>query len=178
MNGDHDIAIDLFLHFALLSMMAIGGGVISLAPDMLRYVVETHHWMSADSFVECFTLAQVAPGPNFLFATLVGMQVAGLTGAVAATVALVVPPAALTMASLHFGSKIKWGKAGHALRTAILPLSIGMIASTAWSLGTMTVHSAAQAGLFLATLCITLATRLNPLWLIAMGACAGMAGWV
>lgn len=176
MNTDLEISTAILLHFALLSMMAIGGGVIALAPDMLRFVVETHHWMSAETFVQCFTLAQVAPGPNFLFATLVGLEVAGLTGAVAATVALVVPPAALAIASIHFGSKIRWGTKGDALRAAILPLSIGMVAATAWSLGGMTVHSAAQAGLFLAALGVTLATRLNPLWLIAAG--AGMVGWV
>lgn len=53
-----------------------------------------------------------------------------------------------------------------------------MVAATAWSLGSMTLHSAAQAGLFVAALSVTLTTRLNPLWLIAGGAVAGMVGWV
>lgn len=178
MNSDMEISSAIFLHFALLSMMAIGGGVIALAPDMLRFVVETHGWMSAETFVRCFTLAQIAPGPNFLFATLVGMQAAGPAGAVAATVALVVPPAGLAILSLHFGSKIRWGGRGRALRAAILPLSIGMVGATAWSLGTMTVHSAGQGLLFLGATGVMLKTRLNPLWLIAAGAAAGAAGWV
>jgi chromate transporter len=178
MNSDMEISSSIFLHFALLSMMAIGGGVLALAPDMLRFVVDTHHWMDAKTFVECFTLAQIAPGPNFLFATLVGMQAAGLAGAIAATAALVIPPAGLAILLLHYGSKLDWGPRGRAVPKALLPLSIGMVGATAWSLGSMTIHSAAQGGLFLVALGILLRTRMNPLWLIAAGAAAGMAGWV
>lgn len=178
MNSDLEISTAIFIQFAVLSMMAIGGGVLALAPDMLRFVSDTNPWITAKTFVDCFTLAQVAPGPNFLFATLVGMQAAGLTGAAAATAALVVPPSALTLASLHFGSKLNWGSRGAAIRKAVAPLSIGMVAATAWSLGSMTVHSWAQGLLFAAALAILLRTRLNPLWLVAAGAGAGMAGWV
>ncbi|MBF0325916.1 MAG: chromate transporter [Alphaproteobacteria bacterium] len=178
MNSDLEISVTLFLHFALLSMMAIGGGVLALTPEMLRFVTETHPWMTPQVFVECFTLAQIAPGPNLLFATLVGMQAAGLTGAVAATTALIVPPSILAMASLHFGAKVRWGGWGATIRRAIMPLSIGMVGATAWSLTTMTVHNWAQGLLFAAALGVMVKTRLNPLWLIAAGAGAGAMGWV
>lgn len=178
MNSDWDISATLFLHLALLSMMAIGGGVLALAPDILRFVSDTNHWVSRETFVESFTLAQIAPGPNFLFATLLGLKIAGLPGAAAATLALVLPPATLAILSLHFGSKIRWGGFGMALRRALQPLSIGMVSASAWSLGTITVHTAAQGGVFLAALVLLVRTRVNPLWLIAAGAGAGMAGWI
>lgn len=178
MSNDLDVSLGLFLHLALLSLMAVGGGVISVTPDILRYVVDSQHWITADEFMRCFTLAQIAPGPNFLFATLVGMEAAGFLGATAATVALIVPPALLALTLLHFGSRVEWGEGGAAFRAAILPLSIGMVAASAWSLGSMAVHTAAQGLLFAAALAVLLRSRLNPLWLVALGAAAGITGLV
>ena len=37
-------------HLALLSFAAVGGGVIMLAPDIHRYVVDVHHWIDAEQF--------------------------------------------------------------------------------------------------------------------------------
>jgi len=74
----------LGLHFALLSLMAIGG-VSSILPDMQRYMVEAHHWLSGTQFADAYALGQAAPGPNMMFVTLLGLQVAGWTGAIVAT---------------------------------------------------------------------------------------------
>lgn len=174
MDSPVSIALQIFVHFALLSLMAVGGGVLALAPEMMRYVSETHAWISAADFVECFTLAQIAPGPNFLFATLVGERAAGLAGAVAATVALIVPPALLTLATLHFGAKRLDSPLGARLRVAILPLSIGMVAASSWSLAAMSLGSLAQGAAFAIATALLFLTRLNPLWLIALGGVLSM----
>ena len=81
---------DLLAPFALLSLMAFGGGNSAL-PEMHRIAVEQHHWMSDQTFTELFALAQAAPGPNILVVTLIGLQVAGIAGACAATAAMCLP---------------------------------------------------------------------------------------
>ena len=53
----------LFLHFLLLSFLAIGGTPDGI-PDMHRYVAEVHHWMSSAEFATLYALAQVAPVPT------------------------------------------------------------------------------------------------------------------
>ncbi len=55
-------------HLALLSFAAVGGGVIMLAPDIQRYVVDVHHWISTEQFAAAYAIAQAAPGPNMLLA--------------------------------------------------------------------------------------------------------------
>ena len=57
----------LFGHFAVLSLMAIGGGVVMVAPEIQRYVVDSHHWMTAEQFSAAYAIAQAAPGPNMLY---------------------------------------------------------------------------------------------------------------
>jgi len=61
----------LFLHLVVLWSIAIGGPS-GILPDVHRYIVEAHHWMSSTQFAELYTLAQVAPGPNAMYVTLVG----------------------------------------------------------------------------------------------------------
>ena len=73
---DHTDLGALFLHFLLLSFLAIGG-TPTVLPDMHRYVVEVHHWMTSAQFADLYALAQVAPGPNVMYIPLIGWQVAG-----------------------------------------------------------------------------------------------------
>ena len=100
----------LFLHFLMLSFLAIGGAPTVL-PDMHRYVVEAHHWMTSTQFAEVYALAQVAPGPNIMYVTLIGWQVAGWAGAAATTLPWLVPASTLTLLIGHLHSPLSPGRA-------------------------------------------------------------------
>ena len=63
--------LSLFMHFASLSILAVGGA-ITTAPDMQRFLVVEHGWLSHDQFTSSIALAQAAPGPNILFVPLLG----------------------------------------------------------------------------------------------------------
>ena len=70
----------LFGHFLLLSLLAVGGA-ITTAPDMHRYLVAEHGWISDAQFTTSVALAQAAPGPNLLFVavlTVIGMLISDL----------------------------------------------------------------------------------------------------
>ena len=64
----------VFGQFLLLSLLSIGGA-IGTAPEMHRFLVEQHHWLSQQQFSQSITLAQAAPGPNVLFVALMGWYV-------------------------------------------------------------------------------------------------------
>ena len=66
----------------MLSLFAVGGA-ITTAPDMHRYVVDEHHWISDAQFTASIAIAQAAPGPNVLFVAILGWNVAGPLGAIA-----------------------------------------------------------------------------------------------
>ena len=178
MISDAAIAWKLFSHFAMISMMAIGGGVITLAPDMQRFVVHVHHWMNDENFVAAFTIAQASPGPNFLFATLVGLQAAGLLGALAATLAIITPPATLTIVALRASVKHGNSALGRTVKAALSPLSVGMMLATAWSLARVVDNSWGSAVLTALTVIVVMTRNLNPVWLIGIGALVGIVGWV
>lgn len=165
----------LGLHFALLALMAIGG-VSSVLPDMQRYLVEAHHWLSNRQFADAYALAQAAPGPNMMFVTLLGWQLAGWMGAVIATVATVGPPIVLTMGVTHLHARNPDAPLGRAIRGGLGPVAIGLTLSSGWILARSSDQDWPAAALTLLTIVLMLRTKLNPVWLIVAGAIAGMAG--
>jgi chromate transporter len=180
MDDDANPVWLLVSHLALLSFAAVGGGVIMLAPDIHRYVVDVHHWITADQFAAAYAIAQAAPGPNMLFVTLVGWQVAGWLGAVGATCAVIVPPALLTFVATRASSRRggSVGRFGRAVRDGLAPLSVGLLAAGAWVLFDSGENGWREAELVVATLLFVLRSKINPLWLIVAGALTGIAGLV
>ena len=167
----------LGLHFALLSLMAIGG-VSSILPDMQRYVVEANHWLSAKQFADAYALGQAAPGPNMMFVTLLGWQLAGWAGAIVATLAIVAPPILLTMVATRLNARNPDAPLGRAIRGGLGPIAIGLTLSSGWILAQSSDHDWRTSLLTLLTVVLMLRTRLNPMWLILAGAIAGMTGIV
>lgn len=173
-GGEGSIALALLAHFSMLSLMAIGGGVLVLAPEMQRFVVDAHHWVSNEAFVAAYTLAQVAPGPNAMFVTVLGLQAAGLLGALAATIAVVVPPAVLTMIALKISETKSMGTVGRVVKTALAPLSVGMMLAAAWAIARAADQDWQAIAVTLITAALMLRTKINPLWLILVGAVLGV----
>jgi len=166
----------LCMHVALLSGTAIGGGMIAVMPDVHRFVVDTHHWMTSEQFAAAFAMAQASPGPNFLYVSIIGWQVAGWTGALAASAAVVLPPALICYAVIRIGSGGASLRLQQAFRAGLIPLSAGLMLSGAWVLA-LTVDDTWRAALMtIVFVVLLLKTRVHPLALIALGATAGAAG--
>ena len=167
--------LSLCMHFALLSLLAIGG-VSSILPDMQRYVVEANQWLSGSQFADLYALGQAAPGPNMMFVTLLGMQLGGWIGATAATLALIFPPVLLTLAITRMHANNAEARLGRAIKGGLGPITIGLTLSSGWILAYSADHDWRGAVLTLATVVLMLRTRLNPVWLILVGALAGIGG--
>jgi chromate transporter len=168
----------LAAYVLLLSGLAVGSGLIALMPELHRFVVEDHRWITSPQFVEAYTIAQLAPGPNFLFITLIGLQVAGWKGALAVTLALALPSLVATLAVLRYARGRGSPRLKQALQRGLLPISVGMLASTFWVLLDSAGHDARGIALAAAAALVMWRTRLNPLWMIALGAAAGLGGIV
>lgn len=167
--------LDLFSQFLLLSMLSIGGA-LSTAPEMHRFLVDERGWLSASQFVESVTLAQAAPGPNLLFVTLLGWQLAGATGALVTTVAILLPSTVLVVYANRWRTANLSTRLVRAIRLGLSPIAIGMTASTGW---VIMANLPIEPRLYLLaalTVWVVLKTKLNPLWLIAAGAVLGMSG--
>ena len=171
------IVVELFLEFALLSFVAFGGAT-ALLPEMHRVVVENHHWLDETTFTHLYAIAQAAPGPNVLVVTLIGWKVAGLAGALAATLAMCLPMSVVIYLLIDRWEGFAGARWQKAISLGVAPLAVGLVFSGATLIAQAAGLAWGGASLVLATVVINLRSKLNPLWLIAAGALLGVAGWV
>lgn len=169
--------VSLAAVFAKTGLVAVGG-VITVLPEIQHEVVDVHHWMDARTFAGLFALAQASPGPNMLVVTLVGWRVAGLAGAVVASVALMAPPAMLAYAMSSVWRRFRGARFLGVVQAGLTCVTVGLIAAAAALLVENSVSSV-ESGLLVAIASVAaVATRLNPLWLLAAGALLGGAGLI
>ncbi len=164
----------IFKYFCAISMMAVGGGVVSLTPQIYRFVVIEHHWLRPQDFVAAFSIAQAAPGPNFLYATLIALQAGGVLAAVGATVALVVPPALLTLLALMVRLRGRARRVMDLLRISLSHVAVGMMLATAIALVGAADTGWATAALTALTVVAVMRWNAHPLALIGLGALCGL----
>ena len=85
------IYIQLFLSFLQVGALSFGGGYAAM-PLIQEQVVNLHSWLSMSEFTNLITIAEMTPGPIAVnSATFVGIKVAGLPGAIAATAGCILP---------------------------------------------------------------------------------------
>lgn len=167
----------LFTHFAMLSLLAVGGA-ITTAPDMQRLVVREHGWLSDAQFTGSVALAQAAPGPNVLFVAVIGFNIGGLAGVFATLAGTLLPSSLLAYAVTRWGERNRESRVLRAFTTGMAPLTLGLLAATGWILLAPTHPSWGTAVLVACTIAFMLRTPYSPLWPIAVGAVAGVMGWV
>jgi chromate transporter len=172
--------LGLFGQFLVLSLLAIGG-TITTAPDMHRYVIAEHHWISDAQFSASIAIAQAAPGPNVLFVAVIGWNVAGPIGALATMAGTMLPSTALTLVATRWGARRRDTRFVRAFKTGLTPLTIGLLVATGWLLARPYVDFNARGLGAIALIAVSIAamvrTRLSPIWLVGLGAVVGALGW-
>ncbi len=168
--------LQLAAQLALLSLLSFGGVNVVL-PDAHRFVVEVHHWLTDQQFADFFAIAQAAPGPNFLMFALIGWQVAGLAGALAATLAIAVPAGTLAYVVGGLWQRFRDKPWRRCVQTGLAPITIGLVFSSGYVLSTAADHDWVTFGVTAATVVITLATDINPLWLFLIAGLLGVIGF-
>ena len=87
------IYLQLFWSFIQIGMFSFGGGYAAM-PLIQGQVVNTHEWLTMTEFTDLITISQMTPGPIAVnSATFVGMKIAGIPGAVVATLGCILPSA-------------------------------------------------------------------------------------
>jgi chromate transporter len=175
MNANQNPIWALVGTFALMSLFAVGGAN-SAIPEMHRVAVDVKHWLTDKQFADVFAISQLSPGPNVLIVTLIGYSVAGVAGALAATLAMCVPTAVLAFGVSRLLTRSTRSHWPATIQAALVPLSIGLMGASGLILA-LTSDRTLAAGLVTATAAaLAFATRLNPLWLLLAGGCLGFAG--
>jgi chromate transporter len=168
---------ELARQFALLSFLAIGG-VNTLIPEIQRRVVEMEHWMTDADFAQAFAIAQAAPGPNMLIVSVIGWKVAGIMGALVATVAICLPSSVLTFAIAHVWDRFREAPLRVAIQHGLAPVTVGLVLASGYILARTTDQTWVALAITAATVALTVGTRSHPLLLLGVGGALGVAGFV
>lgn len=175
--NDSPSLLELGLYFLGLSLMAIGGAN-AVIPDMHRHLVEVRGSMSGAEFAALAALSQAAPGPNVLIVSLLGWKIAGLAGAVTATVAMCVPSSLLAFFFSRFWQRHQQARWRAIVQGGLAPLTVGLILASGYVLTRAADHSAWAYAMTGVTALMVLTTRIHPLWLLGIAGLLGYAGLV
>ncbi len=123
------IYLQLFLSFAYVGILTLGGGYASL-PFIESQVVDVHGWLTMAEFTDLITISQITPGPIVInAATFVGTKVAGFGGAVCATLGFTTPPFIVVSIFFMIYRKYKKMSVMKGAMSALRPTVIALIAS-------------------------------------------------
>jgi chromate transporter len=174
--SDPSAPIALTAHLALVSSISFGG-FPTVLPDVRNFVVATHGWMTDQEFASFFAIAQSIPGPNMiLMMSFVGWKVWGFPGAVASAFATSGPPCAMYFAGYRLWDRFRHARWQRIVSLGLVPVTMGIVIASGIVIARAADTGWRTAVLTLVAVAITLATRLNPMWIILAGAALGGLG--
>ena len=159
--------------FLWLSVVAVGGG-LGVLPEMQRQVT-SFGWVTAQQFVDGYSLAQLTPGPNMLVAVFVGYHAHGLLGAAVAGAAMFLPASVVAALAARYRDRLRRHAWARAVEQALLPIGIGLMAAGAYTLARSAVHDAFTAAIAVAAFAVLWRGAVPPIAAVALG---GLAGWL
>ena len=180
--------LDLILAFMQVGALSIGGGYAAM-PLIKSITVDIHAWLTAAEFADLVTIAEMTPGPIAVnAATFVGMRMAGLPGALAATFGNVLPSILIVSILSWLYGRFRSGKGMQTILGTLRPVVVALIASAAVTL-IQVACTAAGGGFSLAGCLVMIAafvvlrrTKCSPIWVMiccgAMGIILHALGWM
>lgn len=128
------IYLKIFISFFQIGLFSIGGGYAAL-PLIENQVLEVHKWLTVEEFADLLTISQMTPGPIAINAsTFVGTKVAGLPGAIIATIGCVTPSCIIVLILSYFYFKYKNLSSIQGVLNGLRPAVVSLIASAGLSI--------------------------------------------
>jgi chromate transporter len=162
------------LIFLKVGALLYGSGYVLLAFLRNDLVVNTG-WLTDRQLLDAVAIGQFTPGPVFTTATFVGYVLAGIPGAMVATVGIFLPSfcfVALLARLMPYIRKSLWTAA---FLDGVNVAALGLMAGVTWQLGRAalvdipTILLAAVAGILLFRF------QINSAWLVLAGGLVGLA---
>lgn len=163
----------LFLLFLKFGSVVFGSGYVLLA--FIRSDLVVHlGWLTQQQLLDAIAVGQVTPGPVFTTATFIGYVLAGVPGAILATVGIFLP-AFLFVAALRplvrAARRHTW--TGDVL-DGVNVAALGLMAGVTWQLARAAVVDVPTAVMAVVAAVLLLRFRLNSAWIVLGGAALGL----
>ncbi|HKP46321.1 MAG TPA: chromate transporter [Pyrinomonadaceae bacterium] len=161
------VALLLMLSTIFLRMGAItfGGGFVMI-PLIEAEVVDAHHWLTHQEFVDAAALGQITPGPVLIMATFIGYRVAGTLGAIVATISIFLPSFLMTVVAGSSLARFQTNKIVQSFLKGVTPAVVGLLVAAGISIGRAGIHTWAGLAIAIAAGFILVRYRPNAIWVI------------
>lgn len=164
----------LFLTFLKFGAIIYGSGYVLLA-FLKADLVQNLHWLTDQQLLQAIAIGQVTPGPVFTTATFIGYVVAGIPGAIVATVGIFAPSFALIALVHPIAARLRQFALTAALLDGVNVAALGLMAGVLIQLGQAALIDPVTWALALVALGLLVRFKINATWLIALGALVGIA---
>lgn len=163
----------LFLGFLKIGAVLYGSGYVLLA--FLRgEFVERLGWITESQLLDAVAIGQVTPGPLFTTATFVGYQIAGVPGAILATVGIFLPSFAFVALLTRIVDRIRDRTWSAGFLDGVNATALALMAGVTVQLGRAALVDPLTVALAAVTLFLQWRTRLNTAWYIGVAALIGV----
>ena len=126
------ILLRLYFEFFKTGLFAVGGGLATI--PFLRELGAATNWFTDTDLTTMLAVSESTPGPiGVNMATYAGFTVAGVPGAVIATLGLITPSIMIILAIAGILSKFRQSKAVNAVFLGLRPASTALIVSAGLS---------------------------------------------
>jgi chromate transporter len=169
--------------FSILSLLAVGGANAVL-PEMHRQLVELRGWLDDGTFSQLYALAQTAPGPNILVASVMGWRIAGVGGLVMATIGMLVPAAVVAWCVAGLTQRLRGAPWLKPAQGGLVPVAIGLLLAAGLVMAEASRGAVAMQGqgwggwialgIVAASSLFVWRTNYSPLWMLAGGGVLGL----
>ena len=128
------IYLQLFWSFLQVGLFSIGGGYAAM-PLIQSQVVTGHAWLTMAEFTDLITIAEMTPGPIAInSATFVGIRIAGVGGAIVATIGCILPSCFIVSLLAFLYYKYKQMSTMQSILASLRPAVVALIASAGLSI--------------------------------------------
>lgn len=162
----------VFLTFLKIGSVLFGSGYVLLA--FLRSEFVAPGLLTEQQLLDAVAVGQFTPGPVFTTATFIGYLLAGLPGAVVATLGIFLPAFILVALTGPIIPRLRRSPALSKLLDGLNVTSLALMVGVTLQLGRGAIVDAFSALLALAALVLLFRFRVNAAWLVIGGGVAGL----
>ncbi|MDD3158110.1 chromate efflux transporter [Anaeromusa sp.] len=163
----------LFVTFFKIGAVLYGSGYVLLA-FLWKDFVQNYQVLTSQQLLDAVAIGQVTPGPVFTTATFIGYVIAGIPGAIVATIAIFLPSFVFVPVISIFLSKIKNSAIASDFLAGVIVASLALMASVTWTLAMSSVIDWLTALLAMLSCIAIFKYRVNTTWLIFGGGAIGI----
>ncbi len=172
------VLLDILWFFTKAGAFVFGSG-LAIVPFLYGGVVQEHHWLNDQQFLDAVAVAMITPGPVVITVAFIGYLVAGLGGAVAAGIGVFLPVYLFVVIPYPWFDKWSANIQVRAFVKGVTAAAAGAIAGACFVLGKRAVIDLPTAALAAGTLVLLSRLKIpEPILIVAAGLIGILAFWL